>query len=190
MGSSDHRSDAELLVAARDDRDAFAVFYRRHVEWVLAFSARRLGSAELAADVTSEVFAATLLGCGRYDAARGPAHSWLFGIVVHQLASAHRRGAAERRAQRRLGMDRVQIDDEDIDWISSLAAIEDGRLALVALAELPADQRELITARVFDERPYEELARERGLTPAAIRQRVSRGFATLRSRLQEGASVL
>ena len=35
------RTDAELLVATREDVEAFGVFYRRHARWVLAFLARR-----------------------------------------------------------------------------------------------------------------------------------------------------
>src|ERR1700722_4497031 len=112
MADRDSRSDAELLTAAVQDADAFAVFYRRHVRSVLGVLARRLGDAELAADVTAEVFAAALRGCGSYDAARGPADRWLFGIVGNQLGSALRRGAAESRARRRLGMGRVGVGEE------------------------------------------------------------------------------
>lgn len=190
MRRIDSRTDGELLAAARNDREAYAAFYRRHVEWVLAYIARRVSSPELAADVTSEVFAAALLGCARYDPARGAAHSWLFGIAANQLATAHRRGAADRRARRRLAMDPVELDSKDTEWISSLAAAEAGRLALGALAALPADQRQLIVARILDERSYEDLARERSLPEATVRKRVSRGLAALRRRLREGETAL
>jgi RNA polymerase sigma-70 factor (ECF subfamily) len=54
MRDHDPRSDAELLLATRRDVEAFGVFYRRHIEWVLALAARRLGSPELAADLASD----------------------------------------------------------------------------------------------------------------------------------------
>ena len=38
---------------------------------------------------------------------------------------------------------------------------------------------------MIQERLYGELAGEQGLTETAVRKRVSRGLATLRSRLQE-----
>jgi hypothetical protein len=41
MTDGGSRSDAELLVATPADPDAFAVFYRRHVQMVLAVIARR-----------------------------------------------------------------------------------------------------------------------------------------------------
>jgi RNA polymerase sigma-70 factor (ECF subfamily) len=186
MADHDSRSDAELLAATREDVEAFGVFYRRHVASVLGLLSRRLGDAELAADVTSEVFAAALGASERYDPARGAGDSWLYGIVANQLGSAIRRGSAERRARRRLGMDPVRVDGEDIDWIESLAALEDGRLAMRLLSELPDDQRELVAGRVLEERGYEELAGAHAISQATVRKRVSRGLARLRARLMAG----
>jgi RNA polymerase sigma factor (sigma-70 family) len=182
----DARTDAELLAATRDDVEAFGVFYRRHARWVLAFAARRLGDAELAADVTSEVFAAAFLASERYDGTRGEPNSWLYGIVARQLGSAIRRHAAEVRARRRLEMEPVPVGAEDVAWIETLAASSDAGQAIHLLGDLPDDQRSLVADRVIDERSYDELATERGLSEATVRKRVSRGLATLRTRLQEG----
>jgi RNA polymerase sigma-70 factor (ECF subfamily) len=186
MRDHDPRGDPELLAAAGEDVEAFGVFYRRHATWVLGFLARRLGDPELAADVTSEVFAAALLASDRYDPRLGEANSWLFGIASRQLGSAVRRGVSEDRARRRLGMERVAVDADDVAWIASLAATQGGDRATELLSELPGDQRELVAARVIDERSYDELAGEYGLSQAAVRKRVSRGLATLRARLREG----
>jgi DNA-directed RNA polymerase specialized sigma24 family protein len=48
------------------------------------------------------------------------------------------------------------------------------------LSELPPDQRRLVAAHVIDERPYGELAEELHTSEPALRQRMSRGLATLR----------
>jgi RNA polymerase sigma-70 factor, ECF subfamily len=186
VGDQDPRTDGELLLATRDDVEAFGVFYHRHARWVLGFCARRLGDAELAADVTSEVFAAALLACGRYDPALGEARSWLYGIVANQLGSAARRGAAEDRARHRLEMQPVRVEADDIAWIEALAATDDARGVMGALSELPSQQRALIAGRVIEERSYGELAGEHQLSQATVRKRVSRGLATLRTRLTEG----
>jgi DNA-directed RNA polymerase specialized sigma24 family protein len=50
------------------------------------------------------------------------------------------------------------------------------------LAELPGDQREAVIAHVVDDRGYPELADSLQTSEAAVRQRVSRGLATLRRR--------
>ena len=66
------RDDDALLVAAADDPDAFAAFYRLHVRGVIAYFRRRVRDAELAADLTAETFAAALDGAppSRPSAAR------------------------------------------------------------------------------------------------------------------------
>ena len=58
MERADPRSDGELLVATASDPEAFGLFYRRHVRGMLSFFRRRVGSAELALDLTAETFAA------------------------------------------------------------------------------------------------------------------------------------
>jgi RNA polymerase sigma factor (sigma-70 family) len=109
-------------------------------------------------------------------------HSWLFGIAVKKLADYQRRGYAEDRARRRLGMERIEPTDADLRRIESLA----GDVHVAALLdELPGDQRHAVKARVMDERDYEEIAGELQISAAGVRQRVSRGLALLRGRVRE-----
>lgn len=129
------RSDEALLLAARRDAEAFADFYRRHARSLAGFLVRRTGDPEAAADLLAETFAAALTGLERFDPARGDAIAWLYGIARHQLARRARRGAVEDRARRRLGMERLALDDDD------LHAIEACDDATTALESLPSGQR-------------------------------------------------
>ena len=54
------------------------------------------------------------------------------------------------------------------------------------LARLPAPQAEAIRARVIDEIPYGRIAAAVRCSESVIRQRVSRGLATLRAIVEEG----
>src|SRR5689334_7733491 len=112
-------SDEDLLSAG--DPASFEEFYVRHVDGLLGFFARRTRDAELAADLTAETFAAALAGRRRYRPQAGAAGSWLYGIAMKKLADAQRRGYAERRARRRLGMERIELSDADIERIDALA---------------------------------------------------------------------
>ena len=179
------RSDEELLRAA--DPEAFAAFYRRHVSALLAFLLRRTGDPELAADLCAETFAAALDGAARFDPARGPAVGWLFGIARRLLGRALARGRVEDRARRRLGMAPLLLSDEALERVEALAALESTVVALHrALDALPRDQRAAVEARVVDERPYAEIALASRTSESAVRQRVSRGLAGLRARLDRG----
>ena len=168
------------------DPNAFGAFYRRHVDGVLAFFVRRT-DAETGADLCAETFAAALAGLARYDTGRGEPVAWLYGIARHLLGRYHRSGSVERRAQRRLGMERILVDDEELARIDQSARSDvTARLLHDAMAGLPSDQRDALVARVLDESSYEEIGRRGSVTATAARQRVSRGLAHLRARI--GAS--
>jgi RNA polymerase sigma factor (sigma-70 family) len=177
----DLRSDGELLVAASaHDPDAFAVFYRRHVRGLLAFFRRRVPSPELALDLTAETFASALEGSRRYELRSDPARGWLYGIAWNKLHEAQRRGRAEDKVRRALGMAPIVLTDEGIERIEKLAAAPASEL----LEGLPGDQRDAVHARVLEERSYAEIATELGCSPSVVRKRVSRGVQAMRTKME------
>lgn len=52
------------------------------------------------------------------------------------------------------------------------------------LSDLPADQREAVRRRVLADEDYTAIAQDLECSPAVVRQRVSRGIATLRKGLE------
>jgi RNA polymerase sigma factor (sigma-70 family) len=171
-------SDAELLSAT--DTRSFELFYRRNFEALLGFFARRTRDPELAADLTAETFAAALSARRRYRPDRGRADSWLFAIAYHKLADAQRRGAAEDRARRRLGMERIELTDDDLARIERLA---DENWASATVEDLPSDQRDAIRAHIVRGHSYEDIAESLQTSEAVVRKRVSRGLAAVRKRI-------
>jgi RNA polymerase sigma-70 factor (ECF subfamily) len=69
----DLATDDQLLAAADRDGPSFTEFYLRYERSMLAFFLRRTHDAELAADLTAEVFAAVLLASRRYRPGAAPA---------------------------------------------------------------------------------------------------------------------
>lgn len=175
MAALDSRTDGQLLAATPEDPEAFAVFYRRHVRMVLAFVARRARPADVG-DLVAEVFATALVYRRRYDPARGSASAWLTGIALNKLADTNRRRAAQAQICRRLGMTRPRIDFSELELDPGINEL---------LAVLPVEQRRAVEARVVQDRPYEQIAREEAVSAQVVRKRVSRALRTLRSRLEE-----
>lgn len=167
---------------AGGDEAAFAVIYRRYLPLVLRWSLRQTGNRELAADLTSEVFAASLLAARRYDPASGSVAAWLLGIANNKLRESRRRRRVEDSARRRLGIDPVALADADLERVEELAGMDDRLQAMVT--QLPAEQRKAIVARIVEERSYEEIASELRCSQSVVRQRVSRGLKTLRTELE------
>jgi len=173
--------DDQLLARSARDPAAFGVFYERHERLVLGFFMRRLGDAELAADLAAETFAAALVSARRYRGGGAPASAWLLGIARNVLASSARRARVEDRARRRLKMEPLALDDELIARIERIGGDE---RAEALLARLTPDQSDAVRARVLDEEDYAGIASRLRCSQSVVRQRVSRGLATLR-RIQE-----
>ena len=107
--------DEDLLARfAAGDPGAFVEFYRSHLPPILGFFLRRTRDPELTADLTAEVFAAALLAAPRYQPGEPPALAWLYGIAAHKLADSRRRGRVEDEARRRLALEPLVIDDDDV----------------------------------------------------------------------------
>jgi DNA-directed RNA polymerase specialized sigma24 family protein len=155
---SDRVTDRELLESG--DVDSFAEFYRRHARRLAGRLMRATADAEVAADLTAETFAAALAARTRYRPERDSPATWLHGIATHKLNDWLRRGYAEDRARRRLGIERISLTEDDVWEFEHLA----GEVAV-------------------EERRYTEIAGAEGVSEAAIRQRVSRGLAGLRRRI-------
>ena len=167
-------SDDELLSSS--EPEAFGVFYDRHVKALLGYFARRTFHPEDAADLTAETFASALVARRRFKPGGPPATAWLFAIASRRLVDYQRRGRVEMRTRRSLAMERREVSESDAEMIRLLG--QDA--ARSVLSELPPEQRRVVAAHVIDERPYGELSGELHTSEAAVRQRVSRGLATLR----------
>ena len=182
MRSLGPRADADLIAATPRDREAFAEFYRRHERAILRFFLHWSRSPELAADLMAETFAAAFEAVSRYDPDRGDPRAWLFGIARNILARSLKRGRVENEMRRRLGMPVLLVDDDALERIEALVS-RDGA-ALEALSELSEPIRDAVSGRVLEEREYRELATALACSESVVRQRVRRGLARIRDRLE------
>lgn len=179
-------TDEQLLAQTSMDGEAFGAFYDRHHLALFAALRRRVGSVDVALDLTAEVFAAALERCGSFsDRGPGSAKAWLHAIARHQLIDLYRSGRVEDRARQQLKMDPLVISDRDADSLERLQAQESG--VLEALAALPQHEREAVRARVVDEIDYPAIADTLRVSQSVVRKRVSRGLRRLRNTMQEAS---
>jgi RNA polymerase sigma factor (sigma-70 family) len=122
MKSGEECSDSELLVAARTTSEPFGLFYERHVASVLAFFRRRVPGPDEAFDLTAETFAAALASVPRFQPGPEPAQAWLFAIARNKLSEALRSSRIQDEARRALAMQPIQIDDEAIEILETIAS--------------------------------------------------------------------
>jgi RNA polymerase sigma-70 factor (ECF subfamily) len=170
-------TDAEALRRSLGEPSIFAVVYERHMARVLSYLRRRVG-AELAEDLTAEVFVRAFRGRSKYGVQHDTALPWLLGIASN-LIGDHRRAEKRRLGAVAALAGRAARDAEPVADAAALSA----ELA-EALKRLPAADRDTLLLVVWGELSYEETARALDVPIGTIRSRVSRA----RSRLTGGRS--
>jgi RNA polymerase sigma factor (sigma-70 family) len=185
MGAQVHVNDRELLRRTREgDAEAFAAFYRARRGDVLAFLRVRVPNSELAADLMCETFVQALVAVHDRDRELPVVPvAWLVTIARNTLIDSVRRGRVADDVRRRLQVEPLVLEDGDLVEVEEAAA--DADLMAHLKEALPADQLVAFTARVFDERGYEDIARELETSASVVRKRVSRAAAQLRSIREE-----
>jgi RNA polymerase sigma-70 factor (ECF subfamily) len=166
-------ADEDLLRRLSSDPAAFEVFYRRHVDRVIGFAARRVTDPADAADLVAATFVTVLTAARSYDPGRGEPGAWLLGIAARLIVNARRRKARESAALARIAGRRL-IGPSDIERLEErIDAARSSQAVIAALERLRPRAREaLLLVSEAGLRPA-EAARVLGISPAAFRMRLS-----------------
>ncbi len=152
--------------------------YDEALPHVYGYLIRRVGSAALAEDLTSETFMAGVVACrhGRSDLSTG----WFVTVARNKLVDHWRRVAREER-----GLSAVAADTPDRvePWDVQLDVHE----AHTTLAQLAPQHRAALTLRYLDGLPVALVAQELGRTVHATEALLVRARAAFRHRYEEGA---
>jgi RNA polymerase sigma-70 factor (ECF subfamily) len=177
---------ARGTLVVMDDADAFSELYQREGESVLIFLTRRTWDGETALELTAETFAVALRSWRKLRALTAEQQrAWLFTVARRQLGRYLRRATVERKAVQRLGMQIPTVDHDDLLLIERRAGLPELRHALEReLARLSPTQRDALQLRVIEERSYEEIALQLGISQQTVRARVSRGLRALAHALE------
>lgn len=165
--------------AARDPA-AFEEFYRRHIDGVTRFVARRITDPHTVADITAEVFVAVLDRAAGYRPDRGSETAWLYGIARNVVSGEWRRLARESRANQRIAGRRLLEPEDVVRLEQRIDAEAEARRLLEALDGLPEGQRAVLELVTVDQMTVTEAAVALGIRPAAARVRLYRARRALR----------
>jgi RNA polymerase sigma-70 factor (ECF subfamily) len=177
-------TDAAILAASLDDPRAFSALFERHFGAVHRWLHRRVG-APLAEDLAAETFTRAFDRRARFDMAYEDARPWLFGIAAN-LVHDHRRAELRRlRALARAG--RLERGDEDLSAgaVARADAAAAGPRLAAALAELRAEERDVVLLVAWAGLAYDEIARATGVPVGTVRSRLHRARRALRDKLED-----
>jgi RNA polymerase sigma factor (sigma-70 family) len=171
--------DTELLTQyARDEDEAtFAELVRRHLDHVHSTALRLVnGDAHLAEDVCQSVFAdlarkaGTLVDCHALS-------SWLHTSA--RFAAAKLVRGEQRRRQREQSILAMPSNapNTEPDWDQVRPILDE------TMAELPDADRDALSLRYFEKKPFADVGTALGLSENAARMRVERATEKLRGKL-------
>jgi RNA polymerase sigma-70 factor (ECF subfamily) len=177
-------NDDERLVHSIVDAAAFEPLVVTHSTALHAYLARRAGSE--ADDLLGEVWLAAFKSRASFDARRGGARAWLFGVARHVLLAHLRRP----RAVEWQGAVVCEGVDDGWDRVDErLTADAAGPLLREALASLAPGDREVLLLVAWEQLTPTEAAATLDIPAGTARSRLHRAREQLRTRLSVAGSV-
>ena len=172
-------ADDQLVRAVvAGDRRALELLYRRHAPWLAGRLAARTSSVDLAEEALQDTFLAAWRGARGYHGT-GEVPAWLWGIARRRLASLARR--------QRPGVLSLDAAAERVDPVAGPEEAALGRDASVriraAIEHLPAEQRAVITAVIYQGQTIQQTARTAKVAEGTIKSRLHRARLHLRKEL-------
>jgi RNA polymerase sigma factor (sigma-70 family) len=185
--AADFAPSSIATLAAQDS--AIAAVFRREAHRLRGFIRRRVADACDAEDIAQDVFS-ELIEATRLATPIENVGAWLARVAVNRITDRFRRKST-------VALEVAPVDDDvaDHDAYARFASAEAGpearyasRALMVrleaALAELPAEQREVFIAHELEGRSFKSLAAESGVALSTLLSRKRYAVLHLRDRLQ------
>ena len=180
MPTREELNDLLLAVAARSDRQAFAVLFKHFAPRVKSYLLRA-GSAEAAAEeLTQEAMVNVWRKAGSFDPARSQPSTWIFTIARNLRVDRHRHDGAAADHETALGEEHEKIASSAATAEEQLCATRRERSVRLALARLPADEATLVRLSFYDDQPHARIASELRIPLGTVKSRMRRAIAHLR----------
>lgn len=180
MLESPSHSDGDLLrLLAAGEEKAFLDFYRRYQGLVYRFALHMSGKAEVAEEVTQDVFIAVMKSAQRYDDEKGSVAAFLYGIARNFVLRT-----LERERPYLTSSDESLRDVAEQDVFDELARAERLETLRRAVLALPPAYREVVVLCDLHERDYAEAASILGCAIGTVRSRLHRARALLSEKMR------
>jgi RNA polymerase sigma-70 factor (ECF subfamily) len=171
--------DVTLVRRVADgDADALRVLYERYGRIVYSFAFRFVRDPGLAEECTQDVFLALWRRASGFDPSRAKPSTWMLAVARNRAIELGRR----RSRRPALAAEAVAETDDDNAPDPAAVAVEVDRAERVALAlaELPPEQREVVSLAYFDQLSHSEIAELIGIPLGTVKGRMRLALERLR----------
>ncbi|HSM58481.1 MAG TPA: RNA polymerase sigma factor [Candidatus Sulfomarinibacteraceae bacterium] len=174
-----HMDDAALVAAAKEDRAAFDVLYRRYAARVYSYCYSRTENAQAAENLTAQTFLAALEGISGFRG-DGSVAAWLFGIAANVCRGYHRYRQRHPQEPLETAAQRADADTPDPERRAYRQGIlECAQRVLPLISE---GRQEVVRLRFLAGLNTAETAAVMGKRRSAVRKLLSRAIDDLRER--------
>jgi RNA polymerase sigma-70 factor (ECF subfamily) len=192
-GNPDDTDEALMLAYGRGDAAAFERLYARHKGPTYRYLLRHTSERPVADELHQDVWMSVVRARERY-AANARFKTWVYTLARHRLIDHWR----ARRGARFTSLDddgAVEMVDAQLaaesgdtrggDPLSTTIDAQAGQRLVVALADVPAAQRDAFLLHIEAGLSLEEIARLTGAPPETIKSRLRYAYRRLRAALED-----
>lgn len=169
-------SDCIVAIAASADRNAFAVVFAHFAPRVKTYLMRHGAAAGLAEDVTQETMLAVWRKARLFDPTKADAAAWIFAIARNMRIDALRR---ERRPE--LPDDPMLVPEQEMASDDRMQADQRAQRISQAIAELPAEQAEVVRLSYYEDKAHREIEADLGIPLGTVKSRLRLALMRLRA---------
>ncbi|MDX2272962.1 MAG: sigma-70 family RNA polymerase sigma factor [Cyanobacteriota bacterium] len=186
MTHPDLSDESALIVKiAQRDQGALSDLYDRYARILLGVAYRIVGSLEEAEEVVIDVFSQVWRTAERYDATRARVDGWLFMMTRSRALDRLRslqRSARSVQVSEQVAQIEVRFAENPHDHL----LLEERRSqVLMALEQIPAEQRQVIDLVYFKGLTQAEIAEQTGVPLGTVKTRLRLGLVKLKQALQQ-----
>jgi RNA polymerase sigma-70 factor, ECF subfamily len=182
--SPDHaaREHGEHLarIAATKDRQAFAELFDHFAPRVKSFMMRKGASAEQAEDLVQETMIAVWSKAALYAPDRGSVATWIFTIARNLRIDRLRR----EKSNQFTDLDDYDAPSDDPAQDEALRRVQEDSAVAKALAQIPAEQRELLILSYVEDMPQSEIAARLQIPLGTVKSRMRLAYRRLKKLLE------
>ena len=177
---SDQFVDLLTRIAASKDRAAFGVVFDHFAPRVKSFMMRKGSNAEQAEDLVQETLIAVWSKAAMFSTDKGSVSTWIFTIARNLRIDKLRR----ERAQLYTDLEDFDAPDLSTGAEEALGRSQEDNHVVQALAQIPAEQRDLLILSFVEDVPQSEIAKRLGIPLGTVKSRMRLGYQRLRKILE------
>jgi RNA polymerase sigma-70 factor, ECF subfamily len=167
-------------IAAARDRVAFAQLFDAYAPRVKSFMMRKGANPDQAEDLVQETMITVWNKAGLYASDRGGVSTWIFTIARNLRIDRLRR----EKSNMYTDLDDYDTESDDVAQDDAMSRNQEDAQVARALAQIPAEQRELLILSYVEDMPQSEIAARLQIPLGTVKSRMRLAYNRMRKLLE------